>query len=82
MMRKLSFALTAVALALATVAFQANAQNQERGANAIVRVLKSASPIVKADCESAGGLCGCGRGMIDACWRQRGECCGRCVPCN
>jgi hypothetical protein len=81
-MQKLTLIFTTVALVLATAAFHANAQNQERGANAIARVLKNASPIVKADCGSAGGLCGCGRGMIDACWRARGECCGRCVPCQ
>lgn len=44
-MRKLTMTLTAAVLVLGTMAMQANAQNQQRGA-ATIHALKNATPIV------------------------------------
>lgn len=77
-MRKLTMTLTAAVLLLGTMAWQANAQNQHRGA-ASLHALKNATPIVTlAACGGGGtGYCGCGPGWISAC---APNCC-RCVRC-
>jgi hypothetical protein len=74
-MRKLTMALTVVALAMGAMTLQASAQNQWRGAPA----LKNATPVpTRVDCRGGTGACGCGPGWITAC---PDRCC-RCVPCN
>jgi hypothetical protein len=76
-MQKLTLTLTAVMLVLGAMAFQASAQNQQRGAG-IILALKNATPIVKlAACNGRTGRCGCGAGFVSAC----GNRCCRCVPC-
>jgi uncharacterized low-complexity protein len=74
-MRKLTLTLAAAALVLGTLAVQANAQNQNRGA----AVFKNATPIVTlAACNGRTGHCGCGAGWVSACGNQ---CCG-CRRCR
>jgi hypothetical protein len=76
-MRKLTMTLTAAMLLLGTMAMQASAQNQHRGA-ADIHALKNATPIVKqAACGGGTGYCGCGHGWVSACSPR----CCRCVPC-
>jgi hypothetical protein len=77
LVRKLTMTLTAAVLVLGTMAMQANAQNQQRGA-ATIHALKNATPIVTpAACYGGTGYCGCGPGWISACSPR----CCRCVPC-
>ena len=77
-MRKLTLILSASALLLASMALQAGAQNQQRGA-ASIRALKNATPIVtQAACNGKTGHCGCGAGWISSC----GNNCCKCVRCN
>jgi hypothetical protein len=67
LVRKLTMTLTAAVLVLGTMAMQANAQNQQRGA-ATIHALKNATPIVTpAACYGGTGYCGCGPGWISAC---------------
>ena len=74
-MLKITTTLAAAALILGAVSLQASAQNQFRGAAAL---LKNATPIVKmASCRGRTGGCGCGPGYVSAC----GNRCCRCVPC-
>jgi hypothetical protein len=62
LVRKLTMTLTAAAVLLGTMALQANAQNQQRGA-ATIHALKNATPIVTpAACNGGTGYCGCGPG--------------------
>jgi hypothetical protein len=76
-MRKLTMTLTAAALLLGTMAMQASAQNQQRGA-AHIYALRNATPIVTPTaCNGGTGYCGCGPGWISACAPR----CCRCVPC-
>ena len=63
-MRKVTMTLTAAALLLGTMALQASAQNQQRGA-ASIHALRNATPIVTpAACYGGTGYCGCGPGWI------------------
>jgi hypothetical protein len=80
MMQKLILVSIAAVLMLGTAAFEASAQNQQRGAGAVDQ-LKNFSPFVrKVACEGYTGICGCGPGRVDACWNRTRKCCG-CVPC-
>jgi hypothetical protein len=73
-MIKLTMTLTAAALVLGAMAFQASAQD---GA-ASTHPLKNMTPIVKlAACNGYTGGCGCAPGWISSC---RHRCC-RCVRC-
>jgi len=64
--RKVTMTVTAAALLLGTVALQASAQNQQRGA-ASIHALRNATPIVTpAACYGGTGYCGCGPGWISA----------------
>src|ERR1700730_2843995 len=77
LMRKLTVTLTAAALLLGTMALQASAQTQQRGA-ANINALRNATPIVTpAACYGGTGYCGCGPGWVSACSPR----CCRCVPC-
>jgi len=76
-MRKLTLTLTATALVLGSLAFQADAQSQRSGA-ASIHALKNATPITTpAACRGFTGGCGCGPGWVSACPNR----CCRCVPC-
>jgi hypothetical protein len=62
LVRKVTMTLTAAVLLLGTMALQASAQNQQRGA-ASIHALRNATPIVTpAACYGGTGYCGCGPG--------------------
>jgi hypothetical protein len=78
LIRKLTMTVAAAALVLGTMALQANAQNEHRGA-AVLKSVKNATPIVTlAACNGTTGHCGCGAGWVSAC----GDKCCQCRPCR
>jgi len=64
-MRKLSFTLAAIALALASMLSAAGAQSQRAGATSLLAQIRNATPIIQAACR--GERAGCPPGSYRAC---------------